>query len=72
MTKRKQPVGFELLLQGATTARLRPLTFTFPNKVARTREVVADVLILELRLKGQLVGIEILSARSRSPRLPNW
>jgi uncharacterized protein YuzE len=62
MSKRKEPVGFELSVSGRGDGTIEAAYVCLSKKkVARTREIVEDVLLADYDAEGQLVGIEILA-----------
>ncbi len=62
MGRSGEPLGFELSVSARNDGTLEAMYVRFSNrKVARTDEVIEDVLLVDLDSRNELVGIEILA-----------
>ncbi len=62
MGKRKEPVGFELSVSGRDDGTVEAAyVYLSKRKVARTKEVIEDILMADYDSKGRLIGVEILA-----------
>jgi len=62
MSKSEDKLGFQLSISGRDDGRLEALYISLSErKVARTEEVVEDVLLVDYDSRGNVVGIEILA-----------
>ncbi len=61
MQTRPQP-GFELSISASADGAVQAVYIRLhSNKIARTREIVEDIVMADYDRRGQLVGIEILA-----------
>ena len=62
MGRSGEPLGFELSISARNDGTLEAMYVRFSNrKVARTDEVIEDVLLVDVDSHDELVGIEILA-----------
>lgn len=62
MGKCKEHVGFELSVSGRDDGTIEAAyVYLSKRKVARTKEVVEDILLADYDAKGRLIGVEILA-----------
>ena len=62
MGRSNEPVGFELSVSARNDGTLEAIYVRFSDhKVAKTEEVIEDVLLVDLDSRNELIGIEILA-----------